>query len=56
MYQKYFHHNKIKFYLHFLLKEFFSRRMSFWQAMPVYWNADRASYLPAPPVPMHMEL
>jgi len=25
------------------------RRMSFWQAMPVYWNCDRSSYLPAPP-------
>lgn len=26
-----------------------NRRMSFWQALPVYWNCDRASYLPAPP-------
>lgn len=26
-----------------------NRRMSFWQSMPVYWNCDRANYLPAPP-------
>lgn len=25
-------------------------RMSFWQSMPVYWNADRENYKPAPPV------
>jgi len=26
-----------------------NRRMSFWQALPVYWNCDRAAYAPAPP-------
>ena len=25
------------------------RRMSFWQAMPVYWNSNRENYKPAPP-------
>jgi len=25
------------------------RRMSFWGAMPVYWNCDRAAFAPAPP-------
>ncbi len=39
-----------------IICNFDCRRMSFWQGMPVYWNADRASYLPAPPPAMHMEL
>ena len=25
------------------------RRVSFWQTMPVWWNADRDNYKPAPP-------
>ena len=25
-------------------------RMNFWQKMPVYWNANRAGYKPAPPI------
>ena len=25
-------------------------RMNFWQQMPVYWNADREGYKPAPPI------
>ena len=25
-------------------------RMNFWQGMPVYWNANREGYKPAPPV------
>lgn len=33
------------------------RRMSFWQSMPVYWNADRSNYSPAPPpAPIRVEL
>jgi len=32
------------------------RRMSFWQAMPTYWNADRTNYKPAPPVVRKVEL
>ena len=31
-------------------------RMSFWQSMPVYWNADRGNYKPAPKVGMKVEL
>ena len=25
-------------------------RMGFWQKMPVYWNANREGYKPAPPI------
>jgi len=32
------------------------RRMSFWQSMPTYWNADRSNYKPAPPVVRKVEL
>jgi len=32
------------------------RRMSFWQSMPTYWNADRTNYKPAPPVVRKVEL
>ena len=32
------------------------RRMSFWQSLPVFWNADRANYKPAPPIPRSDEL
>ena len=32
------------------------RRMSFWQSMPTYWNADRSNYKPAPPVVRKAEL
>jgi len=31
-------------------------RMSFWQSMPTFWNADRANYKPAPPVDFRQEL
>jgi len=30
--------------------------MSFWAGMPVYWNADRNNYKPAPPIIMKEEL
>jgi len=32
------------------------RRMSFWGGMPVYWNADRSNYKPAPPIGLKQEL
>jgi len=32
------------------------RRMSFWQSLPVYWNADRSNYKPAPPIVRKSEL
>ena len=25
-------------------------RMNFWQRLPIYWNANRANYAPAPPI------
>jgi len=31
-------------------------RMSFWGGMPVYWNADRSNYAPAPPIYRKEEL
>ncbi len=31
-------------------------RMSFWQQMPVYWNANREGYKPAPPIVYKDEL
>jgi len=32
------------------------RRMAFWSSLPVYWNADRSNYLPAPPLLRKEEL
>ena len=31
-------------------------RMNFWQQMPVYWNANREGYKPAPPIVLKDEL
>ncbi len=31
-------------------------RMNFWQQMPVYWNANREGYKPAPPIVYKDEL
>ena len=31
-------------------------RMNFWQTLPVYWNANRANYAPAPPIVYKDEL
>ncbi len=31
-------------------------RMNFWQQMPVYWNANREGYKPAPPLVWKEEL
>ena len=25
-------------------------RMNFWQTLPIYWNANRANFAPAPPI------
>jgi len=32
------------------------QRMAFWGGMPVYWNADRSNYAPAPPIMRKEEL
>ena len=32
------------------------QRMAFWGGMPVYWNADRSNYAPAPPILRREEL
>ena len=31
-------------------------RMNFWQQLPVYWNANRDNYKPAPPIVFKDEL
>ncbi len=31
-------------------------RMNFWQSLPVYWNANRENYKPAPPIVYKDEL
>ena len=40
--------SKVSFNEYWNIIFLYFRRMSFWQNMPVYWNADKKNYKPAP--------